>query len=107
MDLSLKDLKELLSNTNSSKEESKPFFIGKKYMIRTVTMIYTGILEDVFEKELVLKNCHWIAETARWNEFISDMKTNEHESYGDRTVVIGRGAILDACIISKLPEGNK
>ena len=107
MDLSLKDLKELLSTQTPSTEILHPFIIGRSYMIRTVTMIYTGFIVDVFDKELVLTNCHWIADTGRWNEFISDMKTNEHESYGDRNVIIGRGAILDACIVSKLPEGNK
>lgn len=107
MELSLKDLKELLSDKKETNYSPHPFVVGEKYMIRTVTMIYTGTLMQVFDKELALLDCHWIAETERWNEFISDMKTKEHESYGERLVIIGRGAILDACIVSKLPNGNK
>jgi len=81
--------------------------IGQNVMIRTVTMIYTGVLKEVFAQELILTSCHWIAETDRWNKFISETSTREHESYGDREVIVGRGSVIDACIINDLPRGNK
>ena len=45
------------------KEFSKP---GKKYLIRTVTMIYTGKLVRVEGDYIVVTNCAWIADTSRW-----------------------------------------
>jgi hypothetical protein len=104
MEMSLKDLKELLATDGA---QSHPYQIGDYYMIRTVTMIFTGRLVAVFKDELLLTSCHWVAETARWNEFIAETKTNEHESYGNREVIVGRGSVIDACVLSKLPEGNK
>ena len=86
-----------------------PFKIGQNYLIRTVTMIYTGKLEAVYDKELVISSVAWIAETARWADSVKDGKFNEIEPYPDDALVtIGRGAILDATPVSwKLPREQK
>jgi hypothetical protein len=90
------------------KEIKQPYKIGKNYLIRTVTMIYTGKLIKVFENELVLNTCCWIAETERWMESVKECKFKEVEPYPlDREVIIGRGAILDAVQIDKLPTEQK
>lgn len=83
-----------------------PFQIGKNYLIRTVTMIYTGKLEAVYEKELVISSASWIAETKRWADSVKDGDFNEVEPYPDNCkVTIGRGAILDATVVNwELPR---
>lgn len=82
--------------------------LEKMYLVRTVTMIYTGRLVAVNEQEFLFEKVHWIAETERWNESIRNVSFREQEEYPiDRKVVIGRGALLDAVEIDKLPVGNK
>ncbi len=78
---------------------SHPYEIGKNYLIRTVTMIYTGRLLEVYDHELVIDKACWIPQTERWNESVDKCIFREQEPYGkDRKVILGRGAILDACI---------
>jgi len=86
-----------------------PFKIGKSYLIRTVTMIYTGKLEAVYDKELVISSAAWIAETKPWAESVKTGEFNEVEPYPDKCLVtIGRGAILDASPVDwKLPREQK
>jgi hypothetical protein len=85
------------------------YVIGANYMIRTVTMIYTGKLINVFDKELVLTNCAWIAETERWANTCLDGTFKEVEPYPKTAeVIINKEAILDSFIVSwKLPEVQK
>ncbi len=80
-----------------------PYVIGKNYLIRTVTMIYTGRLVEVHAQELVLEKACWIPETDRWNESVKNCTFSEQEPYPeDRQVIIGRGAVLDCVQISEL-----
>ena len=85
-----------------------PYVIGKNYLIRTVTMIYTGKLLSVGNQELVIKDACWIPETERWMQAVAEVKFKEVEPYPKgRHVIIGRGAILDAVIIDRLPTEQK
>ena len=87
----------------------QPFVIGKNYLVRTVTMIYTGKLVAVGEKELVLTRAAWIPETERWADTVAKGIFKEIEPYPDNAkVIIGRGAILDAVMVSwALPREQK
>lgn len=76
-----------------------PYQIGENYFIRTVTHIDTGTLVSVGDKELVLENAAWIADTGRYADAFRTGELNEVEPYPDGAqVVIGRGAIIDAAI---------
>ena len=88
----------------SLKENAKhPYKIGKNYLIRTITMIYTGELVDVMEEELVIIKACWIPETNRWSESVKNCTFSEQEPYPqEKQVIIGRGAILDCVQIDKL-----
>ncbi len=88
---------------------SAPYEIGKNYIIRTVTMIYTGRLVSVYPTELVLVDAAWIAETERWAEFVKTGAAKEIEPYPDELkVIIGRGSILDAFVLNAdLPRVQK
>lgn len=46
--------------------------VGKVYLIRTVSMIYTGILKSQNKNELLLEKAAWIPETERWYNSCKD-----------------------------------
>ena len=76
--------------------------IGKPYLIRTVTMIQHGILVEVSDKELVLVQAAWIADTGRFSDFVNGkIEPNEIEPFPiNQPVIVGRGAIIDAVILN-------
>jgi hypothetical protein len=81
--------------------------IGANYLIRTVTMIDTGRLVAVTDRELVLEDAAWIADTGRFADAIAMSKFEEVEPFPDGRVIIGRGAIIDAVTIKQLPRTQK
>jgi len=84
------------------------FELGKNYLVRTVTMIYTGRLLKVFGTELVMDKCCWIADTGRWMQAVAEGKFDEVEPYPPNSeVIIGRGSILDTVQIKTLPTDQK
>ena len=88
---------------------NQPFEIGSNMLIRTVTMIFTGKLEAVYEKEIVISSAAWIPETERWTVSVAKGEFREIEPYPkDAKVIIGRGSIIDAVAVSwKLPLEQK
>jgi hypothetical protein len=84
-----------------------PYKIGANYFIRTVTHHYTGKLSQVFPTELVLTDAAWIADDGRFADALKSGEFAEVEPYPDGEVIIGRGAILDACEICKNPRAQK
>ena len=85
-----------------------PWVVGKTYLIRTVTMIQTGRLVAVYDKELVLEDAAWVADTGRFYDALSKGTLNEVEPFPDGPVIVGRGAISDAAIWSHpLPRKQK
>ena len=87
----------------------QPYIIGKSYLIRTVTMIYTGKLVSIGDKELVITCAAWIPETQRWADTVANGVFKEVEPYPEKAkIIIGRGAILDAMMVGwKLPREQK
>lgn len=71
--------------------------VGSKYFIRTVTMSLTGELAEFDDKELLLKDAAWIAVTGRFAESLVSGKFEEVEPFPDGIVIVGRGAVIDAC----------
>lgn len=74
-----------------------PWELGKRYVIRTVTMIDTGKLVEVTPTDFVLVNVSWIADTGRWADFLSGkVQPNEVEPYPwDKVVTINRGSYVE------------
>lgn len=98
-DLTLGELKTIQGLLGNAKQNNdNPYKIGEKYLIRTVTLYYVGILVEVYEKELVLKDVAWIPDTGRFADCLKSGNANEIEPYQDGNVIIGRGAIVDASI---------
>ena len=88
--------------------KTQPYQVGKNYFIRTVTHHYTGRLTAVYEHELVLEDAAWIADDGRFAPAVANGSFVEVEPFPDGEVVIGRGAVLDAVVISfLLPRSQK
>ena len=110
-DITIKQFRELsaLFGGGAQSLQSHPFEIGKNYIVRTVTMIYTGRLVAVHPNELVLVNAAWIPETERYMDFVATGKVKECEPYPEgKHVPIGRGGMMDAVILdAPLPRSQK
>jgi hypothetical protein len=89
----------------------KPVFqleLGKKYLFRTVTMIYTGLLESIRDNHFVITQAAWIPETLRWSESVKTGEFKEVEPYpADRPVFLFEAGMLDIVEIPKLPLVQK
>ena len=101
----LRELSNLFGNV--SKPDNSAWKIGESYLIRTVTMIDTGKLVAVTEHELVLEEAAWIADTGRFSDALLSHEFSEVEPFPTGQVIIGRGSIVDAVKISKLPRVKK
>ena len=74
--------------------EDHPYVKGRYFMIRTVTMVFVGKLAGIYDKELLLTDCAWIADTGRLYNFLKDGTAVEVEPIPGE-VIISRGAIID------------
>ncbi|MBP7563010.1 MAG: hypothetical protein KA886_04400 [Candidatus Cloacimonetes bacterium] len=91
------------------KARHTPFPIGKKMFFRTVTYHLAGEVKSVGDKEIILKGgtVIWVADSGRFTGAIGTSNFSETEVYGKNDVVIGRGAIVDASVISKIEVKQK
>ena len=78
-------------------EAPNPWPVGKNVIIRTVTMIQVGRLVGVTPHELVLEDAAWVADTGRFSSALSTGNVGECEPFPDGVVLVGRGAVIDAC----------
>jgi len=74
--------------------QKHPYVIGEQWFIQTATLYYVGTLTGVTEGELIIEDSAWVADTGRFNEFMSGKQAAEMEPCG--SVVINRGAIISA-----------
>lgn len=94
--------------TNKKAKAAPGWQIGSAYLIRTVTMIQTGRLVAVTDQELVLEDAAWIADTGRFSDAVRGGSFLEVEPFPDGQVIIGRGAVIDACAVPfALPRSQK
>jgi hypothetical protein len=87
----------------------QPFTVGRNIFIRTVTMIITGKLLAVGDKELVVGDAAWIADTGRYTQALATGNFEEVEVYpSGEHVFVGRGALIDAQHVNwELPVEQK
>ena len=117
MELSFRELGEVISTCLLEQQQPAqdekppcprcPWVVGKKYIIRTVTMTLTGELVRVGEKELVIKDAAWIADSGRWADCLKTGDYSEVEPFPDGEVIVGRGGVIDAFRISATPRSQK
>jgi len=108
-DLTLGQIKEIQSLGFAQNEKINDELLNKKVVIRTVTMIYTGLLVEVTKEEFILTQCSWIPETDRYMSFIAEGKVKECEPFPDELRVhVNRGALMERCELkSSLPRSQK
>lgn len=88
-------------------EKDHSFEIGKPYLIRTVTLYFTGCIKAVTKTDIVLSSAAWIPDTGRFYQCIKDSTINECEPFV-HDCIINRGGIIDATLWSgKLPGDQK
>jgi len=104
MDISIAELRGLLNDALDSgtdrlinKPPSHSFVVGRKYLIRTVTMFYTGVLVSITETDLVLDQAAWIADTGRFHDALVTGELNEVEPFVDE-VIVQREGVIDATV---------
>ena len=99
--VSLKDLIELVSGKSEFKKTTGE---GKNYLIRTVTMIYSGEVVAEYQDHFILKKAAWIADAGRWADNLVSCEFSEVEPYpAEKEVVVMKGGVLDIVEIEKLP----
>ena len=97
MELSIQQLKELLGGPSEPAKcggNGTFFEVGEEYLIRTVTMHFTGRVVAVNDSEVMLDFAAWIADTGRFHDALRDGSLAEVEPYVG-PVVVSRGAIID------------
>jgi len=108
--LTVKQLREIqaMCGAAKSKPEASPYVIGTAYLIRTVTHYLTGRVTAVTRQEVVLEDSAWVADTGRFHEALKTGVVSEVEPFPDGSVIVGRGAIVDAVPWThKLPRAVK
>lgn len=107
-DLTIGEAKQLAKMFgNKTNEDDSHWEIGEPYFIRTVTMIQTGRLVKVTDKEIVLQEAAWIPDTGRFSDSLKSLNFDEVEPFPDGNVIVGRGAILDAVKIHDTQRNQK
>lgn len=110
-DITIKQAREIAAFFNlgavAAPAMGSPWEIGKSYLIRTVTMIDTGILVGVTEHELVIEEAAWVADTGRFADAFASASFGEVEPFPVGKVIIGRGSIVDAVQIKLVPRSQK
>lgn len=97
----------LFNNSQQKTSDDSHWEIGKCYLIRTVTMIDTGRLVAITDKELVLESAAWIADTGRFADAVASAEFFEVEPFPDGKVIINRSAVIDAVTIKKVNRSQK
>ena len=105
--LTIGEAKQIAAAFGNKPTDASPFEIGAVYLIRTVTMIDTGRVARVTPTEIVLTDAAWIADTDRFADALKTLKFSEVEPFPDGEVIIGRGAIIDACKIKDVQRVQK
>ena len=73
---------------------SHSMVIGEKYLVRTVTMYYTGRLESVTATDLVLRDAAWVADTGTFAKCLEEGTPRDVEPFVDKVIVV-RDALVD------------
>lgn len=97
-EMKLKDVMQLVGLLQNKNEVSNELWqIGKAYFIRTVTMHLIGKLKVITNKELLLEDAVWVADSGRFHNALKDGSLNETEPFVN-SVILNRDCIVDATI---------
>ena len=105
MELSLRDIKELIGGSSIAAQEL-PFNVGDSLFIRTVTYHLTGKVIAIKGKFLVMEKAAWIADSGRFYNSLKDENFDEVEPFSNN-VIVNTDCIVDATFIKSLPVEQK
>ena len=92
---------------NQPAEQDNSFEVGEAYLIRTVTMMYTGRITKITKSDIALEYAAWIADSGRYSDALEKGTLNVVEPYPDG-VAISRASIVDFAIWTHpLPREQK
>lgn len=94
-ELTLGQVKEIRNLLVDEQNQTHPWRVGEKYLIRTVTLYALGRLTAVYQGELVLEDASWVSDTGRWHTALETGELNEVEPHKG-ALIVSRGAIVDA-----------
>jgi len=96
MEVSIDELKFLLTKEPQITERDSWVNVGENYFIRTVTHYYLGRVTRVTPYEIVLSDAAWIGDTGRFSDFLKNGRTDtmEVEPYLE-PVAVSRAAVVD------------
>lgn len=89
-----------------------PYIPGRYYLFRLVTMYWDGRLIGGTDKEFVLDDAGWVANTGDYGKAVESGTFTEIDDVGGRRTIINRSAIIDAVPLKDRSErpgslGNK
>ena len=94
--MKLKDVMQLVEMLKAKPDVRDEFWcVGKAYFIRTVTMHLIGNLKAINEKEMLLDNAVWVADSGRFHDALKTGKLNEVEPFVN-PVIVNRASVVDA-----------
>ena len=100
----MKEIAAAVGGNASPAPAGHAYEIGQNYLIRTVTYAQTGKLVAVCDKELVIADAAWIADTGRFADAVLSCDFEEVEPFPPgRRVIVNRAAIIDVTPIDTLP----
>lgn len=103
-----REIAQLFSTSNYNPNNDSHWQVGKNYFIRTVTHHLTGKLVKVAATELVMENAAWIADDGNFTDAMQKAEFSEVEMFDpNQQVIIGRGSLIDAQVISEIPTSRK
>mgnify|MGYP001606216173 CR=1 FL=1 len=90
-----------------TKKIQSPLRVGNKVLIRTVTMMHTGLIVALTKEEILLDRAAWIADSGRFFDALSKGALNEVEPFVG-VVSVARGGVIDVCTWGhELPEAQR
>lgn len=107
-DLKVSELMKLASVFSAKgNSDNSLWVLNEKYFIRTVTMHLVGRLEKITDKELLLSNASWVADSGRFHVALEKGTLDEVEVFPN-DVIVNRDSIVDATVWShSLPDKSK
>ena len=74
-------IKLLCELSNSKSPKTTGLEVGRSYLIRTVTMMYTGRVTGINDFNVSLESAAWIADSGRYSNALTSGELNEVEPY--------------------------
>lgn len=98
IDINEATLTAALAETLAKEQKLGPWKIGQSYLIRTLTYASVGRLTAVYDRELVLEDGSWVADTGRFHSVIQSGKWDDKSEVEPvlGPIIVARCNIIDA-----------